>query len=338
MLKLAAKIIIYILCAIVIALSYLIYLFLHTPIHISNKEELVINRGATIGQIAHQLENKKIIKSARILRYLAWYRGDANQIKAGEYLLEANLTPNEFLQKIVDGHVRQYSFTIIEGWKLSQVLTALQNTTKISHTINKNADISFIIEGMVWPDTYFYTAGTSDVELLQRAYKIMQIKLQQEWDCRDKSTLRLKDPIDAVTLASILEKETSVPSEYYQMSGVFQRRLEKNMLLQADPTVIYALNKALDFKVTVNKIDLSIDSPYNTYKYLGLPPTPIAIPSFKALHAALHPTTGDTLYFVADGKGGHIFSATLDEHNNAVAEYKKKLRMFQEAAAVSKSE
>lgn len=333
MLKLAAKIIIYILCAAVIALLYLVYLFLNTPIHITNKEELVINRGATIGQIAHQLENKKIIKSARLLRYLAWYRGDANQIKAGEYLLEANLTPNELLRKIIAGHVRQYSFTIIEGWKLSQVLTALQNTAKIAHTINKNADISAIMEGMVWPDTYFYTAGTSDVELLQRASKIMQIKLQQAWDGRDKSTVQLKSPIAAVTLASILEKETSVPSEYYLMSGVFQRRLAKNMLLQADPTVIYAVNKALDFKVAASKIDLSLDSPYNTYKYLGLPPTPIAIPSFMALYAALHPTAGDALYFVADGKGGHVFSATLDEHNNAVAEYRKKLRVFQEAAA-----
>ncbi len=334
------------LCTTVIVIAYLWYSFLHTPMYISTREELVINRGTTIGHIAHELETRNIIKSARLLRYLAWHRGDANKIKAGEYLLEPNLTPITFLQKIVDGRVIQYSFTIIDGWKFSQVLNALHNQAKIVNTLNgcgfekiaeklkQNTITSSIegnkdnvisnLEGMFWPDTYFYTAGTTDLELLLRAYKIMQVRLQQEWENRDTS-IQLKDAKEALILASILEKETSIQNEYYMISGVFHKRLQMNMSLQADPTVIYALSQNADFKMPITKADLNIDSPYNTYKYPGLPPTPIAIPSFQALHAALHPSNGAALYFVANGKGGHVFSMTLQEHNKAVMEYRAKV-------------
>ena len=316
---------------------------------VTNREELVVNPGATLGHIAYQLEARHIIKSAKFLRLLAWYRGDAKKIKAGEYLIEPYLTPIGLLQKMVDGRVIQYSFTIIEGWKFSKLLSALHSQPKIAKTLAGcdgeaiaakfakefvlPAQVGFVIpaaagiqdlEGIFWPDTYFYTTGTTDVELLLRAYKIMQARLQQEWKNRENN-IQLQAPKEALILASILEKEASLKTEYYEISGVFHRRLQKNMLLQADPTIIYALSETTDFKMPLKKADLTITSPYNTYKYPGLPPTPIAIPSNNALHAALHPADGTALYFVADGKGGHVFSATLEEHNKAVAEYRKRV-------------
>jgi UPF0755 protein len=374
MLKLYKKLMLSILVVMGIALitfGYCFYQFVHTPINITKSEELIIPPGATIARIGQELKTRNIIQRANFLRGLAWYRGDTKKIKAGEYLLEANLTPIELLQKMVAGQVIQHGFTIIEGWSFKQLLAALQQQPKITNTLagydkeqiikvflqtvmnnkmwpiadaersqnvmntavvanlqdsNKNSteQVGINLEGVFWPDTYFYTAGTTDLELLLRSYKIMQGKLQQEWQNRG-TDLQISSPQEALVLASILEKEASIPEEYYTISGVYQKRLQKNMSLQADPTVIYALNQAGNFIMPLKTADLAIDSPYNTYKYPGLPPTPIAIPSYKALHAALHPIYSEALYFVADGKGGHIFSATLPEHNKAVAEYRKKL-------------
>jgi len=335
MLKLTLKITFYTLCSALLACAYLLHLFIHSPLNVPYRQEFVVEKGATIGQISRQLQEKNVIKSARLFHYLAWYRGDISKIKAGEYLLEPNLTPVDLLQKIVNWDVIQHNFTIISGWTVRQALYSLHKQKKIKITLPE-CDIQALaskllpdsgsanIEGMLWPDTYFYTAGTTDVEMLQRAYNMMQLKLLDVWQTRD-TNIELKNINEMVTLASILEKEANIPNEYYKISGVFHRRLQINMPLQADPTLIYATNQSIDCSRLTTRVDLSIESPYNSYKNYGLPPTPIAIPSLKALHAAVHPTAGDALYFVADGKGGHVFSATLEEHNKAVIAYRQML-------------
>lgn len=178
------------------------------------------------------------------------------------------------------------------------------------------------IEGLFWPATYDYTAGTDATTLLRRANKLMQTKLQQMWRER-AANCKLNNMYEAVILASIIEKETRVPTEYIEVSGVYHRRLQKKMRLQADPTVIYAYTLLGEFKSPLSRAHLNIDSPFNTYKNAGLPPTPIAAPGEGALYAAMHPAEGTALYFVADSNGGHVFSATLTEHINAINKVKR---------------
>ncbi|MDH3590137.1 MAG: endolytic transglycosylase MltG [Gammaproteobacteria bacterium] len=181
-------------------------------------------------------------------------------------------------------------------------------------------------EGRFLPETYYYTSGTSDIELLSRAYRLMQDTLSRLWPERDPDT-PLKTPDEALTLASIIEKETGLDSERPKIAGVFTRRLQKRMRLQSDPTVIYGIGPAYDGNI--RKRDLSTDTPYNTYTRHGLPPTPIAMPGAASIEAALNPVSGSELYFVAtgDGDGSHYFSDTIDEHNRAVQRYLAKLKV-----------
>lgn len=180
-------------------------------------------------------------------------------------------------------------------------------------------------EGQFAPDTYFFPRGTSDLAILEQAYDRMQTELETVW--RERSpTAAVETPYEALILASIIEKETGLASERRQISGVFNRRLQRGMRLQTDPTVIYGLGA--DFDGNLRRADLSRDTPYNTYTRRGLPPTPIALPGLDALRAAVDPDDGSALYFVATGSpdGSHTFSATLEEHNRAVAAYLQRLR------------
>jgi UPF0755 protein len=179
-------------------------------------------------------------------------------------------------------------------------------------------------EGQFLPDTYHFPKNLTDVEFLKRAYSAMQTVLKEEWDNRAVG-LSYKNSYEALIMASIIEKETGQASEREQISGVFVRRLEKRMRLQTDPTVIYGMGDK--YKGNIRKRDLLRDTPYNTYRRHGLPPTPIALPGRDAIHAALHPAESDALYFVARGDGSHQFSATLKEHNNAVIKYQLKGRV-----------
>jgi UPF0755 protein len=173
-------------------------------------------------------------------------------------------------------------------------------------------------EGLFFPDTYYFINGTTDVELLRRAYQRRQSILKQEWEQRD-SGLPYKNAYDALIMASIIEKETALATERPLIAGVFVRRLQKKMKLQTDPTVVYAMGD--QYNGNIKKKDLNIDSPYNTYRYHGLPPSPIALAGQEAIYAALHPKLDETLYFVAKKDGSHYFSKTLEEHNRAVKKY-----------------
>lgn len=286
--------------------------------------ELCIEPGTSLRQLTNQLYSRGIVQHPHLLRWYGVLTNSANKIKAGEYKIEAGMTSKEILSKVVAGNVNNYAFTIVEGLQTSQILSELQRHPKIKATlvglnpdqIIAKLDLPLVhLEGMFLPDTYFFEAGTSDIDFMRRAYYSMDQRLKDLWRNRSPECV-LDSPYEALILASIIEKESGLKSEYAEISGVYQRRLSVGMRLQADPTVIYALQGQLEGRLL--KKHLSINSPYNTYKLSGLPPTPIALPSSLAIEAALHPAPGESLYFVSTGMGGHVFSKTLTDHNVAV--------------------
>ena len=246
-------------------------------------------------------------------------------LQAGEYRLDHGMAPRDVVRRLASGEVIRYRFTVVEGWTFKQLRQALADNAELGHELpspkTEQWDFKSIFpdldhpEGWFLPETYLFTRGDSDRDLLLRAHQAMQQALATAWSGRDTG-LPLETPYELLTLASIIEKETALPQERGQIAGVFVRRLLRGMRLQTDPTVIYGLGDAFDGDI--RRRDLRTDTPYNTYTRHGLPPTPIALPGRAALEAAAHPEPGDTLFFVADGSGGHTFSRTLEEHQAAV--------------------
>jgi peptidoglycan lytic transglycosylase G len=310
------------------ALVYQDYLrFLDTPLNIKNEMVIVVEPGMTFTDINNELKTLNLTKNTGYFEILARHSGKANKIKAGEYLIATGLKPDSLLDSLVSGKVIQYSFTLLEGWQIGEMLQAIHGTDLIVRTLNSDAPEKLMAElgysekeaeGLFFPDTYYFPKGTTDKAFLRRAYQRLHDVLDEEWQTRAED-LPYKTPYDALIMASIIEKETGLASERGTIAGVFVRRLNKNMKLQTDPTVIYAMGK--QFNGNIRKKDLDIDSPYNTYRYKGLPPSPIALVGREAIHAALHPEKGKSFYFVAKGDGSHYFSESLGEHNRAVAKY-----------------
>lgn len=289
-----------------------------------------VTPGASVRQIAQDLEWRGAIENWFYLAALARWQGKSQHIKAGEYHFASGIKPIELLDKMVAGEVVMHSFTIIEGWSVKQLLEAVRSNSMLKRTLQEPDSLMTMLgapdqhsEGRFYPDTYHFSKGTSDIDFLRRAYQAMTTRLDLEWQKRDTG-LPLQTPEEALILASIVEKETAVPSERPAIAGVFLRRLQQGMRLQTDPTIIYGLGDAYDGDI--RRADLKLDTPYNTYLHAGLTPTPIALPSGAAIHAVLHPDAGDSLYFVARGDGSHEFSATLEEHNAAVRKYQLKGR------------
>ncbi len=283
--------------------------------------------GANIETIARDLALADILTRPGLLVIAARLSGKASRIQAGEYALTPGLTLRRFLDGMVEGRVVQHRLTLIEGWSFDGVRAALAAHPKVKQTLaglRRDEVVARVYaeasdpEGRFYPDTYRFPAETSDVAILRMAGKRMDRKLAQAW-ARRAPRLPYRRPYEALIMASIIEKETAVAAERAMIAGVFVRRLERGMPLQTDPSVIYALGAGFDGDL--RRSDLDIESPYNTYRHAGLPPTPIAMPGEASLHAALHPAPGDALYFVAKGDGYHHFSATLEEHNRAVAVY-----------------
>lgn len=309
-------------------LWFVVQQLLTSPLNIdSNEMTYSISPGSSLSATIYDLTNKEIISHPRYILWYARLTGRSHQMKTGDYLLTKTLTIKEFLDNIFDGKVIQHSLTVIEGWSFKQLLQALQQHPDIKHTLHNVSENEIMStlglaeqhpEGLFLPDTYYFPSQLSDVDFLQRAYQSLQTVLNTEWQNRAEGLI-YKNPYEALIMASIVEKETGQASERQQIAGVFVRRLEKNMRLQTDPTVIYGMGNK--YKGNIRKRDLLLDTPYNTYRRNGLPPTPIALPGQKAIHAALHPAAGDALYFVSKGDGSHVFSATLEEHNQAVIKY-----------------
>ncbi|MCC8987921.1 MAG: endolytic transglycosylase MltG [Candidatus Contendobacter sp.] len=312
---------------------YLVYAdyrtFLVTPLGVPpGGLTLEVKPGMGIGAIARELRRQPgLVRSTVYLEACARFNGLAPRLKAGEYALVSGTTPRSLLDQIVAGRVIQHPLTVVEGWTFRQLRQALAAHPKLAHTLQDLDDAAIMTrlgrpgvhpEGRFLPDTYYFPAGTSDIAFLHRALTAMDQRLAAIWAQRSAG-LPLRDPDQALILASIIEKETGQAAERAQIAGVFIRRLQRNMPLQTDPTVIYGLGAAFDGDL--RRQDLLTDTPYNTYTRKGLPPTPIALPGAESLTAAVQPALGDALYFVANGAGGHVFSATLEEHNQAVKQH-----------------
>jgi len=303
---------------------------LHQAAVIGNVVTIEISKGDSFKQITNKLLEQHIVFKPFWFRVITIVNKTTNKLKAGEYELSSNLTLPEIIDLFVQGKTKHYAITFPEGWTFKELLAAVKNNPILEHRLNENASeqlmsqlgiTATVPEGLFFPDTYFFEKHSTDIELLKRAYNKMQQVLEQEWQNRaDK--LPVKTPYEALTLASIIEKETAAVTERALISGVFSRRLETNMLLQTDPTVIYGMNDHYQGNITHN--DLITATPYNTYIIKGLPPTPIAIPGLAAINAALHPDSSNNIYFVARGDGTHVFSATLEEHNLAVENFQRK--------------
>lgn len=290
---------------------------------------LIINvpQGVSVRTLAKNLKEQGVIQHPLYFILLARLHGVDHKMQAGKYRVEAGTTPDKLLNQIAEGKVIMHPITFVEGWKFIDVKHALDNNSYIKHTIIKKTPQQIMAvlghasenpEGQFYPDTYLFGEGIADVVILKKAYRKMHQLLFNAWQHRAKN-LPYKSPYEALILASLVEKETNLAYEKPEIAGVLVRRLKRNMRLQVDPTVIYALGKKFDGDIT--KQDLQIKSPYNTYLNKGLPPTPIGLPDKISIRAALHPAPGKTLYYVATGDGDHIFSETLEEHNKAVAEY-----------------
>lgn len=302
--------------------------FLQTPLEFGGEgARFIIAPGDNVRDIANSLKKRDILRHPYYLIGLARWKGVENKIKVGEYLIPARIKPEQLLDLFVSGDVIQHSITFIEGWTFEKLMQEVNDNEHLTHTVNEYTAEEIMErigspgqhpEGRFYPDTYYFTHGTTDIELLKRCYQRMESKLQQVWESRSKAT-PLKSPYEALILASIVERETGIDAERPRVAGVFSRRLQKDMRLQTDPTVIYGLGR--EFDGNIRRQDLRRDTPYNTYVHKGLPPTPIAMPGVQSLHAAVNPDEGSAIYFVAKGDGSHHFSSTLEEHNNAVRKY-----------------
>ena len=291
-----------------------------------------INRGASFRSVVEDLADRGVLQKPRYLVWTASWTGKAGRMQAGGYHIRPGTTAEALMDLFVQGKVLQHSITLVEGWTFSQVMQTVENHRELVHTLGGLSDQEVMArighadmhpEGRFLPETYQFPDGTQDVDILRRAYGDMQALLIAEWERRDGG-LPYGKPYDALIMASIVEKETARPEERGRIAGVFVRRLQKKMRLQTDPTVIYGLGESFDGNL--RRRDLKRRTPYNTYVYKGLPPTPIAMPGVDSILAALHPEPGNVLYFVAKGDGSHHFSATLAEHQKAVAQYQLKRR------------
>ncbi|MHA6493724.1 endolytic transglycosylase MltG [Pseudomonas borbori] len=305
---------------------------LQQPLNLSEERLIEVPAGATPGGVLNRLESEGLLHGAFWLRQY-WRFNLANQpLHSGEYRLTPGLKVVDMLALWRRGEVVQYSLTLVEGWSFRQVRAALARQDKLKLTLGELSDAELMKrlgqpgvnpEGRFFPDTYSFVRGMSDLDLLKQAYARLQDVLAEEWQGRAEG-LPYKEPYDALIMASMIEKETGVPQERGEIAGVFVRRLRNGMRLQTDPTVIYGMGERYTGKIT--RADLREPTPYNTYTIDGMPPTPIALVGREAIHAALHPAPGSSLYFVARGDGSHVFSDSLDEHNRAVREYQLKRR------------
>lgn len=301
---------------------------LHAPMNVPTDDvTFVVKQGDSLKQIFAHLRSQGYIKTSRVLELWARWKGIDRQIHTGEYRLMPGLSGVGFLELLKRGDVVSYQITLPEGITLQQALERLHSDTRLVRKLEDAADPllqdlvspSLSPEGWFLPETYRFVAGDSDFDILQRAYRLMQRSLQKVWKNRSSPT-PLATPYDALILASIVERETSVAEERAVIAGVFTRRLEANMRLQTDPTVIYGLGAGFDGNLTRRHLKDGTN-PWNTYRIKGLPPTPIALPGAAALEAVVRPASGAALYFVARGDGYHVFSETLEEHNANVRRY-----------------
>lgn len=305
-----------------------VYWYATTPQALSTTPQaFTLEPGTSMRAAARQLQREGILSQGWLFSLLARAQGSASKIKAGSYELTEPVSPLELLAKLTDGDVSSATLTLVEGWNWRQVRAALAKHPDVKHdsAAMSDADIanalglpSRSVEGWLFPDTYHFAKGSSDLSVLKRANLAMTKQLASAWQAR-AANLPLQSPEEALILASIIEKETGRAADRPMISAVFNNRLRIGMRLQTDPTVIYGMGE--HYRGNIRKVDLETDTPWNTYTRGGLTPTPIAMPGSAALFAALNPAPAKALYFVAKGDGSSYFSQTLAEHNQAVRRY-----------------
>lgn len=291
---------------------------INQPLKISEDTLFLVNKGDSLNKIAQSLQDKELVNDKYIFILFSKINRIYPQIKAGEYLFNGEFSIKQTAEKLSSGKVYLRKVTFPEGLTSTEIAKILHKENFLSKD-----EFAAPAEGSILPETYTYMRGDSPEKIIKQAQKAMQNVLEQAWQERDQN-LPLQSKEELLILASIVEKETGIGMERAQVASVFVNRLRLGMLLQTDPTVIYALtNGKEDLNRPLTRKDLSIDSPYNTYKYAGLPPTPICNPGKDAIYAAAHPSETPYLYFVASGNGGHNFATTLSEHNENVRKWRE---------------
>lgn len=321
------------------------------PINLTKQQLITIEEGSSFHQFSRLLVKKGWLENRFWLRNYVRLYPELAKIKAGTYQIQANISLQALLRQIVAGKEHQFSITFVEGTSIKQWLELLASTENIQHEISdvfmqgkeNTFSVSYVDnkekmaalkglaqqftverqypEGYFYPDTYAFSLGDSDIDILRRANNKMLKELDKRWQNRDKN-LPYKTKHEALTMASIIEKESGKYAEHEIIASVFVNRLHKKMRLQTDPTVIYGLGE--NYYGDIKFKHLRDKTPYNTRKIKGLPPTPIAMPGKNALDAAFAPASTSYLYFVSNGKGEHIFSTNLRDHNQAVKKYQLK--------------
>jgi len=280
---------------------------------------LIIEKGSGVAQIASQLARAGIVDSALVFRAGVRVEGSDTRLRAGEFVFPAGISMRQSAALIASGKTVKRRLTIAEGLTTLQVLTALSTVSGLDGAVPDKAPN----EGELLPETYFYDYGETRTEMIGRMKKAMGEALAEIWATRAPG-IAISSPRDALVLASLIEKETGVAAERARVSAVFHNRLKKGMRLQTDPTVVYAIAGGVgSLHRPLTRKDLQFASPYNTYLNAGLPPGPIANPGRATLAAAVNPSADKDLYFVADGKGGHLFARTLKQHNRNVARWRR---------------
>jgi len=304
------------------------YLFL--PLNITeNNASFEVADGSNLNEITKQLVEVKVLKDSFRFKLLTFIFAKRESLKRGHYKLESNATALDLLDILVNGKESLYSISFPEGLTFNQLIKKIKANKNIRKTLKSYDQANILkvissnkkyVEGLFFPDSYYFYKGTSDVEILKNANNVLNRKLQFAWDNRS-SDLPYKNMYEALIMASIIEKELGILEEAPIIAGVFVNRLNINMPLQSDPTVIYGIRDKFNGNLT--RKDLKKYTPFNTYVIKSLPPSPISLPSLNSIEAALNPATTNALYFVAKGNRRHHFSATLKEHNRAVRKYQK---------------
>ena len=311
------------LLALVILLIVTSWILVSKDMLAKNSEVFQVESGSSISDVAKELSDKKLIKSRLFFKSLSKFLGANKKLKSGYYQISPNMSILAFLDNITNGSVMTTKVTLIEGKTIKYYFEQLSLDPSLEskgslEDVMQSIGVKAPYDGWFFPETYNFNYGESVENVLRRSYKEMQQKVSDLWINRDKG-LPLKSPYDAIILASLIENETALDNEKTLISGVFIRRINEGMRLQADPTVIYALGDT--YTPPLKKADLKIDSLYNTYRNKGLPPGAISSVSYQSLYAALHPEKGNDLYFVSKKDGSHAFAPSYKEHKENIKKY-----------------
>ncbi len=309
----------------VLLLLLIAWIFTSKDILVNQTQIFQVKAGSSIVEVAQELSEKKIIKSKTFFTALSKLLNANKKLKSGYYELKPNLSVLTFINQISKGDTLKTKITLIEGKTIKYYFDQLSKDPSITSNssfdqIMNSIGVNKPFDGWFYPETYIFNYGESIENVLMKSHETMKTKLSQLWEERDKS-IPLKSPYQAIILASLIENETALDYEKPLISSVFIGRLNLNMRLQTDPTVIYALGE--NYSPPLTRSDLQFDHPYNTYRNKGLPPGAISSVGYQSLYAALHPAKGNDLYFVAKKDGSHAFASTYDEHKVNIKKYLK---------------